>query len=76
MQTVRWWLVIMTVAGGFAFAAISTAQDEAIETEAAEASEIAAEEDAVDATPQDRQDNFIPTEKINVDSEISFPVDI
>ena len=35
-----------------------------------------AEATDAEAEPQGDDDNFIPTEKINVDSSVSFPVDI
>ncbi len=57
------------------------AQDEAdVEVTEVQPGEDTATEaaEAVDAEvdPQGDDDNFIPTEKINVDSSVSFPVDI
>ncbi len=49
---------------------------EVTETQSGEDTAEAAEAVDAEGDPQGDDDNFIPTEKINVDSSVSFPVDI
>jgi len=69
-------LIVRTMLGVvcLAFAMLSAAQDEQQEDESA----VTGEEEVVESTtaPATSQDSFIPSEKINADTEISFPIDI
>ncbi|NNF16385.1 MAG: hypothetical protein HKN70_06535 [Gammaproteobacteria bacterium] len=69
-------LIVKTVLGvvSLSFALLSAAQDESQEDESA----VTTAEEEVESTtaPATRQDRFVPSEKINADTEISFPIDI